>query len=213
MTVGGSVQYEPLWWHSPDRTVVNARAYSTCVCPKLHRQFVSFCFVGGISFIVDNGVLSLMVRVVGLSPITGRIVSLIVAMTGSWVMNRTLTFRNRRDQPLWQEYLRFCLANGVGNLCEFPATAVIRSWWRTCRSVPTAFHWSLARCSQDSVCRASDSTSPARNISSSIGGRSALIGSNFAKTSLPWRRHDHPMCDTGGVAYADSTHSDQARTS
>ena len=87
--------------------------------PETHRQFVTFCAIGVIGFVVDNGVLSLMVRVVGASPLWGRVVSILIAMTGSWLLNRTLTFRRRRSQPLWVEYLRFCTANAVGNTMNF----------------------------------------------------------------------------------------------
>jgi putative flippase GtrA len=88
--------------------------------PEAHRQFISFCIVGGVGFIVDNGSLSVMVRIFGVDPIVGRVFSIAVfGMTATWYLNRTFTFRNRRDQPIWQEYLRFVAANGVGNLMNF----------------------------------------------------------------------------------------------
>ena len=88
--------------------------------PEAHRQFISFCIVGGIGFIVDNGSLSIMVRGFGVDPVVGRVFSIAVfGMTATWLLNRTFTFRNRRNQPIWQEYLRFVTANGVGNLSNF----------------------------------------------------------------------------------------------
>ena len=91
-----------------------------------HRQFIAFCFVGGIGFLVDTGSFSILNRGFGLDRITARVISeFAIAMTGSWLLNRSITFRDRRDQPLWQEYLRFAAANSVGNFANLLVHSVL----------------------------------------------------------------------------------------
>ena len=94
--------------------------------PPAHRQFIAFCIVGGVSFVVDTGSFSILYREVGLDRVTARVISIfVIAMTGSWLMNRSITFRDRRDQPLWQEYLRFAAVNSIGNLANFATHAAL----------------------------------------------------------------------------------------
>ena len=88
--------------------------------PTAHQQFIAFCAVGVVGLVVDTASLSLLRRVFGLDLYTARIISeLAIAMTVTWILNRTFTFRGSRDQPLWQEYLRFAAVNAVGNLANF----------------------------------------------------------------------------------------------
>ena len=94
--------------------------------PETQQQFISFCFVGLVGIFVVNGTLSLLTRGFGMGPIVSRVISeFVFAMTATWLLNRTLTFRNRRKQPLWQEYLKFAAANGVGNLANLGTYTVL----------------------------------------------------------------------------------------
>jgi putative flippase GtrA len=89
-------------------------------------QFVKFCFVGGIGFIVDFGSLSILTRIFGVDPITARLLSeFVFGMTTTWLLNRSLTFRNHRSGPIWAEYLRFAAANGIGNFLNFGVHTVL----------------------------------------------------------------------------------------
>ena len=94
--------------------------------PETQRQLLAFCTIGGVSFLVDNGILSFLTRVAGIDPAIGRIFSISIATVGSWLMNRSLTFRGARGiQPLWVEFLRFCAANGFGNLMNYLAFVLL----------------------------------------------------------------------------------------
>jgi len=94
--------------------------------PIAHRQFIAFCLVGGIGFFVDAGSFSILFRWVGLDRVTARVISMfVIAMTGSWLLNRSITFRDRQDQPLWREYLRFAAVNSIGNLANFGTHALL----------------------------------------------------------------------------------------
>ena len=85
--------------------------------PAAHRQFLTFCAVGAVGFVVDTGTLSVLKRLIGMDPVAARLISAFVfAMTVTWYLNRSLTFRGPRTQSLLQEYARFAMVNSVGNL-------------------------------------------------------------------------------------------------
>lgn len=90
------------------------------------RQFIAFCAVGAVGFLVDAGTLSVLKRVVGMDLISARFVSAFVfAMTTTWYLNRILTFRGRRSQSPWQEYVRFAMVNSIGNLSNVGVYSVL----------------------------------------------------------------------------------------
>jgi putative flippase GtrA len=90
------------------------------------RQFIKFCFVGGIGFVVDTGSLAILNRGFGLDRVTARILSeFAFGMTTTWLLNRSLTFRDQRGGSIWAEYLRFAAANGIGNLLNFGTYTVL----------------------------------------------------------------------------------------
>jgi len=94
--------------------------------PQGRRQFIAFCSVGVVGLIVDDGSLSILNRGFGIDPYTARLISeLAIAMTVTWLLNRSITFRDRRDQPLWQEYLRFAAVNSVGNLANYATYSLL----------------------------------------------------------------------------------------
>jgi putative flippase GtrA len=69
-----------------------------------------FVLVGGIGFLVDAGVLALLLTATPLGPLAARIVSIGVALTATWMLNRTVTFRPS-GRGLAREGLRY---GGVG---------------------------------------------------------------------------------------------------
>jgi putative flippase GtrA len=83
--------------------------------PEGRRQFLKFCLVGGIGFVMDAGSYNLITYFFGLGPFASRLISAGgFGMTTTWLLNRSLTFRNQRGGPIWTEYLRFAAANGIG---------------------------------------------------------------------------------------------------
>jgi len=94
--------------------------------PEGQQQFLKFCIVGGIGFVVDAGSLSILTREFGLGPVIGRVLSQFVfGMTTTFLLNRSLTFRDKRGDSILSQYLRFALANGVGNLINFGTHALL----------------------------------------------------------------------------------------
>lgn len=56
-------------------------------------KFLRFAVVGTIGFLVDTGTLLVLVHLFGLSPLSGRVLSFIVAATTTFLLNHRFTFR------------------------------------------------------------------------------------------------------------------------
>jgi len=79
-------------------------------------QMARFLLVGAVGFVVDAAALLLLTHGLGVSPVWGRIPSLLIAITTTWWLHRHFTFVwARHAKPSAREWLRFALANAVGN--------------------------------------------------------------------------------------------------
>lgn len=56
------------------------------------KRILTFGLAGGIGFAVDAGVLFLLLRVTPLGPFSARIIAIALAMTATWLINRSFTF-------------------------------------------------------------------------------------------------------------------------
>lgn len=84
------------------------------------RQFFSFGLVGVAGFMVDAGVLTLMLRTTNAGPYLGRVVSFLCAATATWALNRAFTFRDHATHhTLGAQWLRFLAANAIGGCVNF----------------------------------------------------------------------------------------------
>ena len=82
-------------------------------------QMLRFGTVGGVGFLVDSGLLQVMLQL-GLGYYGGRLVSFLAAATATWFLNRSFTFR--RESPSathpageWLVYLGLMVIGGVVN--------------------------------------------------------------------------------------------------
>ncbi|WP_344885720.1 GtrA family protein [Zhihengliuella alba] len=74
-----------------------------------------FGVVGGLGWIIDNGIYALLWHgPMGDSTVKARVVSTGVAIFFSWFANRHWTFRHRRSDRVWKEFLLFLTMNGIG---------------------------------------------------------------------------------------------------
>jgi putative flippase GtrA len=86
---------------------------------KVAGQVLRFGIVGGIGFLVDAGLLHLMLKL-GLGYYGGRLVSFLAAATATWTLNRSFTFRResasaRHPAGEWLAYLGLMAIGGVVN--------------------------------------------------------------------------------------------------
>ena len=77
------------------------------------RLFPRFVFVGTVGFLVDAVVLQTLF-LLGYGPFLSRAFSVVVAMTATWYLNRTVVFRTSTAKG--PEYLRHLAAQSVGML-------------------------------------------------------------------------------------------------
>lgn len=80
-------------------------------------RLVGFCFAGSVGFVVDVSVLWFLLAPFG--PYLGRAVSVLVAVTVSWIINRNLTFRDRRSDAWRSEWGRYLLVNSGGIIVNY----------------------------------------------------------------------------------------------
>lgn len=80
--------------------------------PLRHREFLRFCVVGFLAFLVDSGLLELLV-LTGLSPVTARAASIAVALQCAYFLHGAFTFRAHRgySRAGWG---KFMLSNLMG---------------------------------------------------------------------------------------------------
>ena len=79
-------------------------------------QAAKFAVIGAIGFVVDGGVLSLLNGLFELDLIRSRLISFLIAVTVTWLLNRYHTFSERRDRRATREWGRYLARNGTGAL-------------------------------------------------------------------------------------------------
>lgn len=84
-----------------------------CLCAR--SQFLRFALVGIVGLFVDLLVLQVSIRIIGLGPVFGRLVSYLCAATTTWAINRRVTFPDQRsDSALLREWGLFLMSNAAG---------------------------------------------------------------------------------------------------
>ena len=101
----------------------------------MQRQLVRFVFVGGIGFVVDTGVLYLMLSL-GLGYFAGRAVSFLCAVWATWQLNRRVTFAAPQTQSPWVEWLRYLAAMSVGGGVNYAVYSGVVSMLRPAPWLP-----------------------------------------------------------------------------
>jgi putative flippase GtrA len=89
------------------------------------RRLAIFSLVGVVGFIVDAGVLQLLVLGLAWDRYSGRLISFLFAATATWLLNRRYTFRGTRKHALGVEWARYILAMSGGFACNFTAYSAL----------------------------------------------------------------------------------------
>ena len=83
-------------------------------------QFLRFCIVGTVGFLVDAAGLYVIVSWFSVGPFVGRIISYVIAATVTWTLNRSYTFKIAgRGAQLHHEWIIYVLTNGVGAIVNY----------------------------------------------------------------------------------------------
>ena len=89
------------------------------------RRLAIFSLVGVVGFVVDAGVLQLLVLGLAWDRYSGRLISFVFAATATWLLNRRYTFRGPRKHSLGVEWARYILAMSGGFACNFAAYSAL----------------------------------------------------------------------------------------
>lgn len=87
--------------------------------------FLLFCIGGVIGFVVDAGILRLLVSGLAMNAYAARLVSFLCAATATWLWNRHSTFRGTRRYGLLGEWARYLLAMSGGFAINYGAYALL----------------------------------------------------------------------------------------
>lgn len=81
----------------------------------LWREVAKFGVVGGLGWVIDNGLFFILAHgVLAGGTIKARVVSSSVAILFSWFANRYWTFRHRRGDKPWREFFLFIVMSLMG---------------------------------------------------------------------------------------------------
>jgi putative flippase GtrA len=84
-------------------------------------EFLRFCAVGTLGFIVDAGVTLLLTQLPQWSALRSRVAAFAVAATVTWCLNRSFTFRARKGLGTWLPYLAMTAAGAMINISIYIA--------------------------------------------------------------------------------------------
>lgn len=80
----------------------------------LRGQLPRFAGIGGIGFLIDAAILTLLVNGGGMGPVSARAISFTLAATATWYLNRRWTFRVAGNASQGSEYARYLAVQIVG---------------------------------------------------------------------------------------------------
>ncbi|MFE3454400.1 GtrA family protein [Nonomuraea sp. NPDC059194] len=79
-------------------------------------ELTKFGIVGALAFVIDTGMLNLFNVVIGMGPLTSKVLATVISATFAYAGNRFWTFRHREQSGLGREYFLFFLLNGIALL-------------------------------------------------------------------------------------------------
>ena len=91
----------------------------------LHTQLLRFVLTGGLSAVVDFGLLVVLMNVVGLDPNTAKAISFVAGTTTAYLINRRWTFR---AEPSKRRFLAVVLLYGLTFVLQVGLFALLYPW-------------------------------------------------------------------------------------
>lgn len=85
-----------------------------------HHELIKFAIVGATTFVIDSGIFYfLKLTILEPKPVTAKIISGVIAVIASYILNREWTFENRGGREKHHEALLFFAVSGVGVVLSF----------------------------------------------------------------------------------------------
>lgn len=80
---------------------------------KIPLQFIKFCLIGAMSFLIDAGIYLVLTRFLAVYYLLAKIISFILAAINSYFFNRSWTFRSKNPR-IKQEFIKFLIVATIG---------------------------------------------------------------------------------------------------
>lgn len=90
----------------------------------MKRELVRFCAVGAAGFVVDAGLLLLLIQWGELNPFLARVGSFVAAASSTWWLNRRFTF-SVGNTAVREEWLLYMAAMTLGGVINYTVFAVL----------------------------------------------------------------------------------------
>ena len=98
-------------------------------------QFLRFCVAGTAGFVIDAGILQMLVVGAQANPYAARVASFLAAASVTWLINRRYTFavNHKPTHAEWRRYVGFML---VGALVNYGVFSICIAFWALARTQP-----------------------------------------------------------------------------
>lgn len=96
-----------------------------------HREFLRFCMVGTVGFVVDAGTTMLLTQMLAVAAAPARVMAFLVAASVTWALNQRFTFKAGSDMATWLPYV---VSTSLGALINI---GVYLLWLRWAGHSPT----------------------------------------------------------------------------
>jgi putative flippase GtrA len=99
------------------------------LCSPITLKMISFAMIGVANALVDFGVFAFAYKLLEVPLVPSNVVAWLVAVSGSYVMNTLVTFRNESGRIIRREdYLKF-VASGILGVFAATTTLVVLSYY------------------------------------------------------------------------------------
>lgn len=104
--------------------------------PSVSNQLPRFAAIGGVGFLIDASILTLLVNGCGMGPIQARAISFALAATATWYLNRRWTFAGSASARGGPEYARYIVAQVLGAIINLLVYLLVITLWPSLGAVP-----------------------------------------------------------------------------
>jgi putative flippase GtrA len=99
--------------------------------------FLRFGVVGTIGFLIDAGVLYVVIHALGTGPYSGRLISYLAAASSTWALNRRFTFSGAETRPAIFQWLTFLCVNAGGGAINYGVYSIMVANLDSVAAMPT----------------------------------------------------------------------------